>query len=163
MSVTDDLLARNEHYADGFAKGRLPSVPAMRVAVLCCMDARVIPSRILGLEEGDAHIIKNAGGLATDDAIRSLAISQHQLGTEEIILIHHTDCGMLGLDEDEFADRVEREAGERPPWPALGFADLEQSLRESVERVASSPFIPRTESVRGFVYDVETGRLREVT
>ena len=163
MSVTDELLANNENYADGFAKGKLPRAPAQRVAVLCCMDARVIPSRILGLEEGDAHIIKNAGGLATDDAIRSLSISQHQLGTEEIILIHHTDCGMLGLDGDGFAEKLEHETGERPPWHPLGFTDLEESLRGSIEEIKRSPFIPRTDSVRGFIYDVETGRLSEVT
>lgn len=162
MSVTDDLLNNNQRYAERFEAGDVPAPPAKRLAVLACMDARVIPSKILGLAEGDAHIIKNAGGLATDDAIRSLAISQHKLGTEEIVLIHHTDCGMLGLDDDEFAADLERDSGESPDWRPLGFSDLEESLRASVKRIKDSPFIPRTDSVRGFIYDVETGRLGEV-
>ncbi len=162
MSVTDELLRNNERYAEEFDKAGLPAPPRKRVAVLSCMDARVLPSRILGLDEGDAHIIKNAGGVVTDDAIRSLAISQHLLGTEEIILIHHTDCGMLTFTDEELAQRLEAEAGKRPPWRAHAFTDLEEDVRDSIERIKASPFIPRKESVRGFVYDVGTGRLREV-
>jgi carbonic anhydrase len=127
------------------------------------MDARLDPARVLGLEEGDAHVIRNAGGVASGDAIRSLAISQHLLGTEEIVVIHHTDCGMLTFDDDEFADRLESETGQRPGWTAQAFSDLEQDVRETVSRIQESPFVPRTDSVRGFVYEVESGRLREVT
>jgi carbonic anhydrase len=162
VSVTDELLANNESYAASFDKGDLPTPPARKLAVLACMDARVVPTRILGLQEGDAHIIKNAGGVVTEDAIRSLAISQNLLGTEEIILIHHTDCGMLTLKDEELADRLEQETGERPSWKAHAFSDLEQDVRDSIEEIKSSPFVPRTDSVRGFVYEVETGRLREV-
>ena len=140
----------------------LPRSPAKRLAVLACMDARLDPARVLALEPGDAHVIRNAGGVVTDDAIRSLAISQNLLGTESIVLIHHTDCGMLGLDDEEFADRIERATGERPDFPAHGFHDLEESLRDSVRRIEESPFIPKTADVRGFVYDVRTGELREV-
>jgi carbonic anhydrase len=136
--------------------------PAKRLAVLACMDARLLPLRILGLEEGDAHVIRNAGGIATDDAIRSLAISQHLLDTEEVIVIQHTDCGMTRFSDDEFAERMEREAGQRPPWRARAFDDLEASVRASVERIRETPFVPRTERVRGYVYEVETGQLREV-
>jgi carbonic anhydrase len=163
MSQTDELLRNNEAFAASFDAGGLEMPPAKKVAVLSCMDARVIPSRILGLETGDAHIIKNAGGVVTDDAIRSLAISQHLLGTEEIILIHHTDCGMLTFSDDELADRLERETGERPRWRAQAFTDLEQDVRESIEKLRSSPFLPNKGSIRGFVYDVETGKLSEVT
>jgi carbonic anhydrase len=163
MSTTDDLLENARAYAGSFDRGGLPMPPAKKVAVLSCMDARVIPSRILGLSEGDAHIIKNAGGVVTDDAIRSLAISQNLLGTEEIILIHHTDCGMLTFTDDELADKLEQETGQRPGWRAQSFSDLEQDVRESVQRITDSPFIPHTDSVRGFVYDVATGELREVS
>jgi carbonic anhydrase len=162
MSTTDELLRNNERYVAGFDAGGLQMAPARKVAVLSCMDARVIPSRILGLETGDANIIKNAGGVVTDDAIRSLAISQNLLGTEEIILIHHTDCGMLTLSDDELADRLERETGERPGWRAQAFTDLEQDVRKSIEKLRASPFLPNKASIRGFVYDVETGRLTEV-
>jgi carbonic anhydrase len=162
MSGTDDLLRNNEAFAEGFASGGLQAAPAKRVAVLSCMDARVIPSRILGLEPGDAHIVKNAGGVVTDDAIRSLAISQHLLGTEEIVLIHHTDCGMLGFTDDELESKLESETGERPSWRGGAFSDLEQDLRDSIQALRASPFIPRKDSIRGFVYDVETGRLAEV-
>ena len=163
MTVTDELLANSRRYAESFEKGDLPMAPAKKVAVLSCMDARVIPSRILGLSEGDAHIIKNAGGVATDDAIRSLAISQHLLGTEEIILIHHTDCGMLTITDEELAERLEQTSGQRPEWRAHAFSDVEQDVRDSIKRITESPFIPRTESVRGFVYDVATAELREVS
>ena len=162
MSVIDELLENNRRYAESFENADLPSAPVKRVAVLCCMDARVIPSRILGLREGDAHIIKNAGGVVTDDAIRSLAISQNLLGTEAIILIHHTDCGMLTFTDDQLADRLEQETGQRPGWRAHAFSDVEQDVRDSIQRIVDSPFIPRKQSIRGFVYDVKTGELREV-
>ena len=136
--------------------------PAKNIAVVSCMDARLAPARILGLEQGDAHVIRNAGGVVTDEEIRSLAISQHLLGTTEIMLIQHTDCGMLKITDEEFAELMEREAGERPPWRARAFADLEESVRESKRRIEASPFIP-SKRVRGFVYEVESGELREVT
>jgi carbonic anhydrase len=163
MTATDQLLQNGERYADGFDKADLPLPPGKRVAVLACMDARLIPTRVLGLEEGDAHVIRNAGGVVTDDAIRSLAISQNLLGTEEIILIHHTDCGMLTFTDEDFANRMEESTGERPEWSAHAFSDLEGNVRESIETIRSSPFIPNKSSVRGFVYDVKTGRLTEVT
>ena len=162
MSATDDLLANNQRYAEGFDKGDLPLPPGRRVAIVACMDARLDPARALGLEEGDAHVIRNAGGVVTDEEIRSLAISQNLLGTEEIVLIHHTDCGMLTFSDEELADRLEQETGSRPSWDAHAFADLEADVRASIERIRESPFIPRKESVRGFVYEVESGRLREV-
>jgi carbonic anhydrase len=162
MTTTEQLLKNNEDYAKRFDKGDLPIPPAKKVAVVACMDARVIPTRILGLEEGDAHVIRNAGGVVTDDEIRSLAISQHLLGTEEIILIHHTDCGMLTFTDEQFRGRLEEETGVRPDWSSECFSDLEQDVRDSAERIKSSPFIPRKDAIRGFVYDVETGRLREV-
>jgi carbonic anhydrase len=162
MSTTDELLSNAQSYAASFDKGDLPIPPGKKVAVLACMDARLVPSRVLGLNEGDAHVIRNAGGVVSDDAIRSLAISQHLLGTEEIILIHHTDCGMLTFTDEEFADKLEQEAGERPEWTAHAFSDLEHDVRDSIARIKESPFIPKTDSVRGFVYDVKTGELREV-
>jgi len=163
MSTTDELLRNNERYVAGFDAGGLQMAPARKVAVLSCMDARVIPSRILGLETGDANIIKNAGGVVTDDAIRSLAISQNLLGTEEIILIHHTDCGMLTFTDDDFKRAIQEETGIRPSWSVETFSDLEEDVRQSIARIQASPFIPRKESVRGFVYDVEDGSLREVS
>ena len=163
MSVTDELLQNAERYADEFDRGGLPLPPAKRVAVLACMDARVNPYGILGLSEGDAHVIRNAGGVVTDDEIRSLAISQRLLGTEEIILIHHTDCGMLTFRDDEFRHQVQQETGIKPQWAAESFDDVDDDVRQSVARIEASPFIPRKDSVRGFVYDVETGRLREVS
>jgi carbonic anhydrase len=163
MSVTDSLLENNSAYAESFDKGDLPLPPAGKVAVLACMDARIDPARVLGLEEGDAHVIRNAGGVVTDDALRSLAISQHLLGTEEIILIHHTDCGMLTVTDDQVADRLEEAAGQRPEWRAQTFTDLETDVRDSIRRIKEDPFVPRTDSVRGFVYEVESGRLREVS
>jgi carbonic anhydrase len=162
MTETDRLLQNNESYAASFDKGGLAGPPGRKVAVLACMDARLDPARVLGLEEGDAHVIRNAGGVVTEDALRSLAISQHELGTEEIVLLHHTKCGMQTFTDDEFAEKLEREAGTRPEWRAHAFADLEQDVRDSIETIRNSPFIPRTGSVRGFVYDVDTGRLREV-
>jgi carbonic anhydrase len=136
--------------------------PRRKLAVLACMDARLDPAGILGLGLGDAHVIRNAGGVVTDDALRSLAISQHLLGTEEIVLIQHTDCGMLTVSDEEFARRLEEETGRRPEWRAHAFSDLERSVRDGIERIRESPFVPRTDRVRGFVYEVETGRLREV-
>ncbi|HET9673624.1 MAG TPA: carbonic anhydrase [Gaiellaceae bacterium] len=162
MSVTDELLRNAEEYADKFDQGDLALPPAKRVAILACMDARLNPYRLLGLNEGDAHVIQNAGGVVTDNEIRSLAISQRLLGTEEIILIHHTDCGMLTFDDGEFRREIERETGLKPQWSAETFDDLEWDVRQSIARIKASPFIPRTENVRGFVYDVRTGRLQEV-
>ena len=162
MAVTDVLLRNNEAYARGFDKGDLPLPPAKKVVVLACMDARLDVYKILGLKEGDAHIIRNAGGAATDDAIRSLVISQRLLGTEEVILIHHTDCGMLTFSDDEVKKQIEDETGMRPSFALEAFSDLGQDVRQSIARIRSSPFIPNKDSVRGFIYEVETGRLREV-
>ena len=162
MSGTDRLLGNNEAYARSFAAAGLRPAPATRVAIVACMDARLDPARALGLNEGDAHVIRNAGGVVTDDVIRSLAISQHLLGTLEIVVLHHTDCGMQTFTDEEFAHRLERATGERPPWAARSFADLETDVRDSLRMVRDSPFIPHTERVRGFVYEVETGRVREV-
>jgi carbonic anhydrase len=162
MSVTDELLANNERYAASFDKGDLPLRPAKKVAVVACMDARLHPYAILGLQEGDAHVIRNAGGVVTDDEIRSLAISQRLLGTEEIILIHHTDCGMLTFRDDEFKAQVQSDTGIKPEWAAEAFSDLDEDVRQSIARIKANPFIPHKDSVRGFVYEVETGRLREV-
>ncbi|HEX8068083.1 MAG TPA: carbonic anhydrase [Thermoleophilaceae bacterium] len=161
-SATDELLANARDYATAFDKGDLPGAPALKVAVLACMDARLNPYELLGLQDGDAHVISNAGGVVTDDEIRSLAISQRLLGTEEIVLIHHTDCGMLTIDDEEFRQALEDEVGVRPDWPTEAFDDLEEDVRRSIARIEASPFIPRKESVRGFVYDVATGELREV-
>jgi carbonic anhydrase len=162
MSSTDELLENNRAYAERFAEGDLSGAPARKVAIVACMDARLDPARALGLAEGDAHVIRNAGGAVTDDAIRSLAISQRELGTEEIVLLHHTDCGLQGLSDDDFRRRVEEETGVRPPWSTEAFADLEEDVRRSIRRIEQSPFIPHKDSVRGFVYEVETGRVREV-
>jgi carbonic anhydrase len=162
VSVTDELLQNAEQYAERFDQGDLPLPPAKRIAVLACMDARLNPYGLLGLNEGDAHVIRNAGGVVTDDEIRSLAISQRLLGTEEIVLIHHTDCGMLTFSDDEFRRQVQTDTGIKPEWAAEAFDDLEEDVRQSIARIQSSPFIPRKDSVRGFVYDVQTGRLDEV-
>ncbi len=162
MSQTDELLRNAETYAQSFDKGDLPMPPARKVAIVACMDARLSPFALLGLEVGDAHVIRNAGGVVTDDEIRSLAISQRLLGTEEIILIHHTDCGMLTFTDDEFRRSIQDETGIKPQWPAESFSDLDEDLRQSMARITSSPFIPKKDSVRGFVYEVETGRMREV-
>ncbi len=163
MSVTDELVKNAEAYAASFGdRGALPLPPARKVAVLACMDARLNPYGLLGLQEGDAHVIRNAGGVVTDDEIRSLSISQRLLGTEEIVLIHHTDCGMLTFSDDDFRGALERDTGIRPPWSAEAFADLEADVRQCIARIRSSPFIPRTDKVRGFVYDVETGALSVV-
>ncbi|HYY76320.1 MAG TPA: carbonic anhydrase [Gaiellaceae bacterium] len=162
MSVTDELLQNAERYGASFDKAELPLPPAKRVAIVACMDARLNPYGLLGLNEGDAHVIRNAGGVVTDDEIRSLSISQRLLGTEEIMLIHHTDCGMLTFSDDEFRRQVQRETGIKPEWAAEAFDDLGEDLRQSIARIKASPFIPKKDSVRGFVYDVETGHLDEV-
>jgi carbonic anhydrase len=162
MSSTDDLLGNAERYASSFDKADLPLPPARKLAVVACMDARLIPTKVLGLEEGDAHVIRNAGGVVTDDAIRSLSISQRLLGTEEIVLIHHTDCGMLTFTDDEFRRSIQDDTGVKPSWAAETFPDLDEDVRQSIARIKASPFIPR-KNVRGFVYDVETGGLREVS
>ena len=163
MSVTDELLKNAERYADQFDRGDLPLPPAKGVAVLACMDARLNPYALLGLSEGDAHVIRNAGGVVTDDEIRSLSISQRLLGTKEIILIHHTDCGMLTFTDDDFRRQVQQDTGIKPEWAAESFDDLEEDVRQSIARIKSSPFIPNKDNIRGFVYDVKTGRLDEVT
>ena len=162
MRVTDELLRNNETYARSFDKGDLPHIPAKHVAVVACMDARLNVYGVLGLEEGDAHLISNAGGVITDDEIRSLAISQRLLGTREIILIHHTDCGMLTFTDDELKRQIQEEVGIKPEFALESFSDLEEDVRQSIRRIKASPFIPHKESVRGFVYEVETGRLRKV-
>ena len=163
MSVTDELLANNAAYIASFDKGDLPLPPAKKVAVVACMDARLGPYGALGLHEGDAHVIRNAGGVVTDDEIRSLAISQRLLGTEEIVLIHHTDCGMLTFSDDDFRRSIQEDTGIKPEWAAEAFGDLDEDVRQSIARIKASPFIPRKDGIRGFVYEVETGRLREVT
>jgi carbonic anhydrase len=163
MSVTDDLIANSAAYAASFDKGGLPMPPGKQVAVLACMDARLNPYGILGLQEGDAHVIRNAGGVVTDDEIRSLAISQRLLGTKEIILIHHTDCGMLTFTDDAFKRQIQDDTGIKPEWAAESFTDLDEDVCQSIARIKASPFIPNKDSVRGFVYDVATGKLREVS
>ena len=162
MSATDELVQNAQRYADQFADGDLPLPPGKKVAVVACMDARLNPYGLLGLSEGDAHVIRNAGGAVTDDAIRSLAISQRLLGTEEIILIHHSDCGMLTFSDDDFRRGIEEEVGQRPSWAAEAFPTVEGDVRQSIARITASPFIPRKVKVRGFVYDVHTGALEEV-
>jgi carbonic anhydrase len=163
MSVTDELLENARQYAASFDKGDLPLPPGRGVAIVACMDARLNPYGLLGLSEGDAHVIRNAGGVITADEIRSLAISQRLLGTKEIILIHHTDCGMLTFTDDEFRAQVQADTGVKPEWAAEAFPDLDEDVRQSIARINASPFIPDKSSVRGFVYDVKTGGLTEVT
>jgi len=162
MSVTDELLRNNEEYASTFDKGDLPMPPGKQIAVVTCMDARLSPYVMLGLQEGDAHVIRNAGGVITDDEIRSLVISQRLLGTHEIMLLQHTDCGMLTFTDDELKQQIHEEVGMKPHFSMESFSDLDENVRQSIARIKSSPFIPNKESVRGFVYEVETGRLREV-
>ena len=162
MSTTDDLLRNAEEYAASFDKGDLPLPPAKGVAVVACIDARLDVHAILGLAPGDAHVIRNAGGVVTDDEIRSLAISQRLLGTEEIILIHHTDCGMLTFTDDAFKRSIQDETGVKPEWAAESFPDLDEDVKQSIGRIKASPFVPKKDAIRGFVYAVETGKLREV-
>jgi carbonic anhydrase len=163
MSVTDELLDNAKSYAASFDNGDLPMPPGRKVAIVACMDARLNPYALLGLKEGDAHIIRNAGGVVTDDEIRSLAISQRLLATEEIVLIHHTDCGMLTFTDDEFRRSIQDDTGIKPEWAAEAFPDVDEDVRQSLARINASPFIPKKDSVRGFVYEVETGNLREVS
>ena len=163
MPTIDELVDNAQTYAETFDRGELPLPPAKRVAIVACMDARLNPYGLLGLEEGDAHVIRNAGGVITDDEIRSLSISQRLLGTEEIMLIHHTDCGMLTFEDDDFRRQVQDDTGVKPDWAAESFSDLDEDVRQSIARIKASPFIPRKDQVRGFVYEVETGKLREVT
>ena len=162
MSSTDEFVANAEHYAASFDKGDLPLPPAKHSAVVACMDARLNPYGVLGLSEGDSHVIRNAGGVVTDDVIRSLAISQRLLGTTEIVLIHHTGCGMLTFHDDEVKAQIEADTGIRPPFALEAFPDLDSDVRQSIARIKASPFVPVKDSIRGFVYEVETGRLREV-
>jgi carbonic anhydrase len=162
MTATDDFLANNEQYAAGFSKGELAMPPAKKTAVLACMDARLDPARILGLQEGDAHVIRNAGGVASEDAIRSLVISQRLLGTEEIVLIHHTDCGMLTFTDDAVKDQIQADTGIRPSFALEAFPDAADDVRQTAARIKASPFMARTDAIRGFVYDVATGKLDEV-
>ncbi len=162
MSITDELLKNNEGYAASFDKGELPMPPGKKIAVVACMDARLNVYGLLGLQEGDAHVIRNAGGVVTDDEIRSLAISQRLLGTKEIVLIHHTDCGMLTFTDDEFTRQIQDETGIKPDWAPESFQDIEEDVRQSIARIEASPFVPEKGSIRGFVFAVETGRLREV-
>lgn len=162
MSATDEFLKANQAYAENFTKGGKPMPPAKKVAVVACMDARLETGRLLGLEEGDAHVIRNAGGVVSEDVIRSLAISQRLLGTREIVLIHHTDCGMLTFKDDALRAQIEEDTGLRPPFALEAFSDPADDVRQSIRRIQSSPFVPHKDSLRGFVYDVETGRLNEV-
>jgi carbonic anhydrase len=162
MSVINDLVRNNDAYSGSFKKGDLPLPPAKKVAVVACMDARLDVHKILGLQEGDAHVFRNAGGAVTDDAIRSLAISQRLLGTSEIILIHHTDCGMLTFKDEDVKKQIESETGIRPPFALETFSDLEDDVRQSIARIKASPFVPKKSNIRGFVYDVRTGKLNEV-
>ncbi len=163
MTVIDQLLENNSRYADGFDKGELPLPPARNLAVVACMDARLDVHKILGLSEGDAHVIRNAGGVVSDDAIRSLVISQRLLGTRAIVLIHHTDCGMLTFRDDAVKDAIEADTGLRPAFSMEAFGNLEKDVRQSISRIQASPFIPHKDQVRGFVYDCSTGRLNEVS
>jgi carbonic anhydrase len=163
VTATDEFLAANDRYAKAFTSGGKPMPPAKKVAVVACMDARIETGRLLGLEEGDAHVIRNAGGVVTEDVIRSLAISQRLLGTTEIILVHHTDCGMQTFKDDALKDAIEADTGLRPPFALEAFADPAEDIRQSLRRIKASPFVPEKDHIRGFVYDVETGRLNEVT
>ena len=163
MTVTDELLRNNAEFASSFAKGDLPMPPGKGLAVVACMDARLNVYALLGLEEGQAHVIRNAGGVVTEDVIRSLAISQRLLGTGEIILVHHTDCGMLTFTDDQVKADIETDTGLRPHFALEAFSDLERDVRQSIARIKASPFVPNKDSVRGFIFDVTTGRLQEVT
>jgi carbonic anhydrase len=161
MSAVDDYVRNNEEYARAYVGGQSLQ-PARHVAIVACMDSRMRIFSMLGMEDGEAHVLRNAGGVVTDDVVRSLAISQRLLGTREIMLIHHTDCGLQKTTEDKFKDAVEAETGIRPPWSVESFTDAEQDVRQSIGRIKVSPFIPHKDSVRGFVFDVATGRLNEV-
>jgi len=162
MNAIDTYLERNVKYADGFSSGSLPMPPGKRIAIVACMDARLETGALLGLKEGEAHVIRNAGGVVTDDVIRSLVISQRLLGTREIMLIHHTDCGMLTFADADVKESIQKETGIRPPFALEAFSDLEDDVRQSIARIKASPFVAHKDQVRGFLFDVETGRLREV-
>jgi carbonic anhydrase len=161
MSATEEYLANNARYAQSFP-GALPMPPSRQTAVVACMDARLNVYEICGLNPGESHVIRNAGGVVTDDVIRSLAISQRLLGTREIILIHHTDCGMLTFTDDDFKRSIAEDTGIKPPWAAEAFPSLEDDVRQSMARIQASPFLPHKDAVRGFVFDVATGKLNEV-
>ena len=163
MTVTDDLLRNNAEFAKSFSRGDLPMPPGKALAVVACMDARLNVYALLGLEEGQAHVIRNAGGVVTEDVIRSLAISQHLLGTREIVLVHHTDCGMLTFTDDQVKADIEAATGLRPHFALEAFSDLERDIRQSIARIKTSPFVPNKDSIRGFIYDVRSGALQEVT
>ena len=163
VTVTDEVLESNARYAESFDKGSLPMPPGRQLAVVACMDARLDTHKLLGLEEGDAHVIRNAGGVISDDAIRSLVISQRLLGTKEIVLIHHTDCGMLTFRDDDVKDAILADTGLRPAFALESFQDLEGDVRQSIARIQANPFIPVKDQVRGFIYDCATGRLNEVS
>jgi carbonic anhydrase len=162
MSTIDDLLQSNAEYAADFSGEGLTAVPAKKIAIVACMDARLDTRAALGLKDGDAHVIRNAGGVVTDDVIRSLAISQRLLGTREIMLVRHTDCGMQTFTDDELQDSIEEETGIRPPFAMGAFTDLEGDIRESIARIKASLFLIHKDVIRGFVYEMGTGRLREV-
>jgi carbonic anhydrase len=161
MSATDELVSSNQRYAEAFS-GPLPLPPARGVAIVACMDARLNVYALMGLAEGEAHVIRNAGGVVTDDVIRSLAISQRLLGTREIMLVHHTECGMLTFTDDDFKAAIQEETGIKPPWAAEAFGELDTDVRQSIARIKASPFVPHRDAVRGFVFDVATGKLSEV-
>jgi carbonic anhydrase len=162
MTVIDELLTASAAYAATFDKGSLPLPPARKVAVLACMDARLDPAKVLGLQEGDAHVIRNAGGVASEDAIRSLVISQRLLGTEAIVLIHHTDCGMVTFDDNTVKAQIAADTGIRPSFALEAFPEADEDVRQTIARIQASPFIPNKSDIRGFVYEVESGRLREI-
>jgi carbonic anhydrase len=161
MSATGELISNNAGYAASFTKGSLPLPPAKKLAVLACMDARLDPAKAMGLQEGDAHVIRNAGGVATEDTLRSIVISQRLLGTEEIVLVHHTDCGMETFSDDTVKGQILAETGLRPSFALEAFADAEEDVKQTAARIKASPFVVH-KNIRGFVYEVETGRLREV-
>ena len=163
MSATDDVLKKNAQYAEGFDKAGLSAPPSLNMAVVACMDARLDTHRLLGIQEGDAHVIRNAGGVITDDVIRSLVISQRLLGTQEVVLIHHTDCGMMTFRDDDVKDEIQADTGLRPAFAMEAFGDLEGDVRQSIARIEASPFISAKDQIRGFVYDCATGRLNEVS
>jgi carbonic anhydrase len=163
MTVTDDLLRHNAEFAKSFSNGDLPMPPSKALAVVACMDARLNVYALLGLEEGEAHVIRNAGGVVSDDVLRSLVISQRLLGTREVILVHHTDCGMLTFTDDQVKADIEADVGLRPHFALEAFPDLERDIRQSIARIKASPFVPSKDSIRGFIYDVTTGQLQEVT
>jgi carbonic anhydrase len=162
MSAIDNYLENNAKYADAFSKGDLPMPPAKEIAIVACMDARLETGALLGLAEGEAHVIRNAGGVVTEDVIRSLTISQRLLGTREIMLIHHTDCGMLTFQDKDVKDAIKQETGIRPSFALEAFSDPDDDVHQSIERIKASPFLVHKDAIRGFVFEVETGKLREV-